>query len=151
MLVVHHGSNISTCCRRISFTRLVIIPWCQGGKVSAVMFCKQFLAYPVHIDWCYHSIHKHSTCTYIMTSGMHRRPFEGRHLVIWGGWRRASNMPILGTGIYGTLCWNNLVFWKMRKICKKGLSFEGPLWPSHAAVRFRQFLIQKYMLFFLIS
>ena len=23
------------------------------------MFCKQFLAYAVHIDWCYHSIHKH--------------------------------------------------------------------------------------------
>ena len=25
------------------------------------MFCKQFLAYAVHIDWCYHSIHKHSS------------------------------------------------------------------------------------------
>ena len=31
-----------------------------GEKVSAVMFWKQFLAYAVHIDWCYHSIHKHS-------------------------------------------------------------------------------------------
>ena len=60
MLVVHHGSNISTCSRRISFTRLVIIPLVPGEKVSAVMFCKQFLAYAVHIDWCYHSIHKHS-------------------------------------------------------------------------------------------
>ena len=30
-------------------------------SVSAVMFCKQFLAYAVHIDWCYHSIHKHSS------------------------------------------------------------------------------------------
>ena len=29
--------------------------------VSAVMFCKQFLAYTVHIDWCYHSIHKHTS------------------------------------------------------------------------------------------
>ena len=29
--------------------------------VSDVMFCKQFLAYAVHIDWCYHSIHKHSS------------------------------------------------------------------------------------------
>ena len=29
-------------------------------KVSAVMFCIQFLAYIVHIDWCYHSIHKHT-------------------------------------------------------------------------------------------
>ena len=28
--------------------------------VFAVMFCKQFLAYAVHIDWCYHSFHKHS-------------------------------------------------------------------------------------------
>ena len=41
MLVVHHGSNISTC-SRISFTRLVIIPLVPGEKVSAVMFCKQF-------------------------------------------------------------------------------------------------------------
>ena len=69
---------------------------------------QQFLAYAVHIDWCYHSIHKHSsgsqhvslltTCTFVFrqvctiepslfdaTSGMHRRPFEGRHLVTW--WR----------------------------------------------------------------
>ena len=30
-------------------------------SVSAVMFCKQFLAYTVQIDWCYHSIHKHSS------------------------------------------------------------------------------------------
>ena len=30
-------------------------------SVSAVMFCKQFLAYAVHIDWCYHSIHNHSS------------------------------------------------------------------------------------------
>ena len=86
MLVVHHGSNFSTCSRRISFTRLVIIPLVPGEKVSAVMFCKQFLAYAVHIDWCnniqwshpqfenllvsfsyshttlgYHSIHKHTS------------------------------------------------------------------------------------------
>ena len=60
MLVVHHGSNISTCSHRIRFTRLVIITLVPGEKVSAVMFCKQFLAYAVHIDWCYHSIHKHS-------------------------------------------------------------------------------------------
>ena len=71
-----------------------------GEKVSAVMFCKQFLAYAVHIDWCYHSIHKHSSrsqhisvCTLMFrqvctieplflktSSGMHHRPFEGRHL-----------------------------------------------------------------------
>ena len=58
------------------------------------MFCKQFLAYTVHIDGCYHSIHKHSSrsqlSTYICVNyrhvyddiGMHRRPFEGRHLVL---------------------------------------------------------------------
>ena len=28
-------------------------------RVSAVMFYKQILAYTVHIDWCYHAIHKH--------------------------------------------------------------------------------------------
>ena len=50
MLVVHQESNISTCSHRISFTRLVIIPLVPGEKVSAVMFCKQFLAYVVHID-----------------------------------------------------------------------------------------------------
>ena len=71
-------------------------------SVSAVIFHKQFLAYTVHIDWCYHAIHKHScrsvhifvltTCTFMLvctiepsflrtTSGMHRRLFEGRHLV----------------------------------------------------------------------
>ena len=51
----------ATCFHRISFTRLVIIPLVSGEKVSAVMFCKQFFAYAVHIDWCYHSIHKHSS------------------------------------------------------------------------------------------
>ena len=30
-------------------------------SVSVVMFCTQFLAYTEHIDWCYHSIHKHSS------------------------------------------------------------------------------------------
>ena len=30
-------------------------------SVSAVMFSKQFLAYTVHIDWCYYTIHKHSS------------------------------------------------------------------------------------------
>ena len=30
-------------------------------SVSAVMFCKQFSAYTVHIDWCYHAIQKHSS------------------------------------------------------------------------------------------
>ena len=72
--------------------------------VSAVMFCKQFLAYAVHIDRCYHAIHKHSwrsthisvltTSTFMLgqvctiepsffktTSGMLLRPFEGRYLV----------------------------------------------------------------------
>ena len=75
MLVVHHGSNISTCSRRISFTRLIIIPLVPGEKVSAVMYSKQFLAYAVHIDWCYHSIHKHSSRSQHapLTSGMHRR------------------------------------------------------------------------------
>ena len=33
-------------------------PVVPGEKVSAVMFCKQFLAYAVHIGWWYHSIHK---------------------------------------------------------------------------------------------
>ena len=70
------------------------------------MFCKQFLAYTVHIDWYYNVIHKHScrsqhisgltTCTYMFRqvctmgpsffntkSGMHRRLFEGRHLVFF--------------------------------------------------------------------
>ena len=51
------------------------------------MFCKQFLAYALHIDWCYHSIHKHSSRsqharTSMMASGMHHSPFEGRHLVL---------------------------------------------------------------------
>ena len=44
-------------------------------SVSAIMFCKHCLAYTVHIDWCYHAVHKHSsrsrhisvltTCTYM--------------------------------------------------------------------------------------
>ena len=38
-----------------------VVPGEIREKVSAVMFCKQFLAYAVHIDWCYHSIHKHSS------------------------------------------------------------------------------------------
>ena len=74
-------------------------------SVSAAIFCKQFLAYTVHIDWCYHAaFHKHScsfqhisvlttytlifrqVCTIELsflktTSGLHRRPFEGLRLV----------------------------------------------------------------------
>ena len=74
-------------------------------SVAAVMFCKQFLAYTVHIERLSHAIDKHSnrsqhisvltTCTFMFrpvcifepsffntTSGMHCRPFEGRHLVL---------------------------------------------------------------------
>ena len=35
-------------------------------SVFAVMFSKQFLAYTVHIDRCYHSIHKHSSLSQII-------------------------------------------------------------------------------------
>ena len=28
-------------------------------SLSAVTFCKLYLAHTVHIDWCYQSIHKH--------------------------------------------------------------------------------------------
>ena len=42
VLVVHHGSNISTCSRRISFTRLVIIPWYQGKKFLLSCFVNNF-------------------------------------------------------------------------------------------------------------
>ena len=41
--------HLSTCSRRISFTRLVIIPLVPREKVSAVMFCNQFLAYAVQL------------------------------------------------------------------------------------------------------
>ena len=51
----------------------------------------------MHVDWFCQCIYKYScrfqhtsvltTCTYMTTSGMHRRPFEGRHLVWCGnGW-----------------------------------------------------------------
>ena len=50
-------------------------------NVSAVMFCKQCLAYTVHIDWCDHAIHKHSsrsqrisvltTCTFMFCAWTH--------------------------------------------------------------------------------
>ena len=42
-------------------------------SVSAVMFCKQFLAYALHIDWCYHAINKHSSRSqhYICVNYMH--------------------------------------------------------------------------------
>ena len=59
------------------------------------MFCKHFLAYTLHIDWRNHVIHKHpcmfqvfniisvlTTCTSMTILGMHRRSFEGRHLVM---------------------------------------------------------------------
>ena len=82
--------HLSTCSRQISFTRLVsYYPMVPGEKVSALVFCKQFLSYAVRIHWCYHSIHKHSSrsrllaCTYMMTWEMHRCPFEGQHLVFY--------------------------------------------------------------------
>ena len=34
-----------------------------NSSVSAVLFYKQFLAYTVHIDWCYRSIDKDSCRT----------------------------------------------------------------------------------------
>ena len=34
-----------------------------NSSVSAVVFYKQFLAYTVHIDWCYRSIDKDSCRT----------------------------------------------------------------------------------------
>ena len=43
-------------------------------NVSAVMFCKQCLAYTVHIDYYYHAIYKHSNrfqCLYISVNYMH--------------------------------------------------------------------------------
>ena len=42
-----------------------------GEKVSAVIFCEHFLAYAVHIDWCYHSINKHSS-----TVGLNIHPYD---------------------------------------------------------------------------
>ena len=42
VLVVHHGSNISTCSRLISFTRLVIIPWCHGKNFRLSYFVNNF-------------------------------------------------------------------------------------------------------------
>ena len=53
-------------------------------KVSAVMFCKQFLAYAVHIDWCYHSFHKHSS--------------RSRHAPIW--WHRGCIVAPSRVDIY---------------------------------------------------
>ena len=74
-------------------------------SVSAVVFCKQFLAYIDSAHWLVlHAFYKHSnksqhisvltTCTFMFrqvciiepsyfmtTSGMHSRPFEGRHLI----------------------------------------------------------------------
>ena len=46
-----------------NFDFLLKITW-LASWVSAVMFCKQFLAYTVHIDWCYHSI---NTFMYLLT------------------------------------------------------------------------------------
>ena len=74
--------------------------------VSTAIFCKQFLTYTVHIDRCYHAIHKDSsrsqhisvltTCTFKfrqvftiepsffkITCVMNRRPFEGEYLVVY--------------------------------------------------------------------
>ena len=42
VLVVHHGSNISTCSPRISFTRLVIILWFLGKKFLLSCFVNTF-------------------------------------------------------------------------------------------------------------
>ena len=74
------------CSRRISFTRLVIIPWCQGKKVSDVMFCKQFynclqnmlmlctLIGAIILSINIHVVLKFWTCTYMMSSGIHVVP-----------------------------------------------------------------------------
>ena len=60
--------------------------------------------------WCYHSIHKHSsvsTCTSMMTSGMHLRPFEGRHLFF--GSNYAS--PTSGEAYRDRQLTTNFEFW----------------------------------------
>ena len=43
------------------FKNLILIRKNALLSVSAVMFYKQCLAYAVHIDWCYQSIHKHTS------------------------------------------------------------------------------------------
>ena len=52
-------------------------------RLIAVMFCKQFLAYTVHIDWCYHFIHKHSSRSHMHLYddiGDASSSFRGRHV-----------------------------------------------------------------------
>ena len=70
------------------------VPWCQEKKFRLSYFCKKFSVYTVHIDWCYHSIYKHTSRSQhavmhlgYMISGRHRRSFEGQHLVwYWIVW-----------------------------------------------------------------
>ena len=58
--------QVDTCSRRISFSYWVsYYPVVPGEKVSAVMFCKQLLAFAVHIDLCYHSIINIQICFYM--------------------------------------------------------------------------------------
>ena len=100
-------------------------------SVSAVMLCKQFLAYTAYIDGSAYAIHKHSsrsqhisvltTCTFLFrqvctiepsffkaASGMHPRPFEGRHLV-WNKWWicNRSSSRLVDESIFGHKCNNN--------------------------------------------
>ena len=59
-------------------------------------FCKQFLAYTVHIDWCCHSIDKHlcrSQHISVLTT-MYRFSFEGRHLVFLLNWLCWFSRPV---------------------------------------------------------
>ena len=87
MLVVGHGSNISTCSCRISFTRLVIILWCQGNlKFLLSCFANNFSLYVLCslIGAIILSINIQvglNMHLYDDIGGMHRRPFVGRHLV----------------------------------------------------------------------
>ena len=140
MLVVHHGSSISTCSCRISFTRLVIILWCHWKKFR--LSCLQTIfAYALHNDFCYHSIHKHTSrsqhvATQMMTSGMHRRPFEGRHLfgmwhhIYWNMshhiyWNVASYL--LECGIIFIGMWHHL-YWNVASyLLECGIIFTGML------------------------
>ena len=50
-------------------------------SVFAVMFCKQFLAYTVHIDGCNHAIHTHSS--------------------------RSQHISVLTTSTFSHLCFDN--------------------------------------------
>ena len=97
------------------------------------MFCKQFLAYSVHIDWCYHSIHKHSS--------------KSQHAHIW--WHRGCIVvPLRVDILFDVASWNlnfQTASWWRQRYTANMFQHGSILWSFVSMFRIFCFCLKSYL------